>query len=395
MRTRIVSLVLAAAALLGTPEAGRAQFQEVPPTDFTGPFSHPRYESGGFFVAAEANFWRLNRTISAQNVAYRGFYDTDGSITGKTPGTFVGSGAVALSTEQVQGSGNYTPGETITMGYRFEDGLTVTASWLHLSAQRYTAQAALIPPSQQIGQGGADSYLSSPVSNFPLAFSGNAFNVVGGNPGATYGIWNAASFMSLEYLQRFDMVEIMARVPIWQTDSLRTYGRVGPRTYQLFDRLNWTTIDADVLGNSTPQTTALYTNFVTNNLWGVNLGCGAEWFMGENPLGAFSCSVEGNAGLYADYARSEASYNLGDGTVARIRERQFLTIAPATDVTFKLHWYPWEGIQLTAGYQFLAIFNTVASPRPIDFNYGTLDPGYNAWTTRWMHGLNVGLSFVF
>jgi len=395
MRKLLVSMVLVAAAL-AAPWSVHAQYQEVTPAVFTGPLSHPRYELGGFFVAAEAKFWRRNRNISSQDVAFRGILDLDGSVSGQAPGTFIGSNDVALSTQQLRGPGNYTPGYSTTIGYRFEDGLSVSVNWWHLNAERYRAAAALLPPGPgNPGIGGINTFLTSPVSNFPIAFSGNPQNVTNGNPGATFGIWNAASYMELEYLQKFDMVDIMARVPIWQTDTMRTYGKIGPRTYQFFDRLKWTTIDTDTLGQFTADTTASYTNYVRNNLWGVNFGCGAEYYLGENPLGAFSASVEGNGGIYANFVGAEASYDLGDGTVSRIRDRRMLLISPAADVDFKLWWYPWEGIQVSVGYQFLAVFNTVASRRPIDFNYGSIDPGYSAWQTQWMHGVNVGIAFVF
>lgn len=394
MRKQLVAWVLTAAALLA-PSAVRAQYQEVTPAVFTGPLSHPRYELGGFFVAMEGKFWRSNRNISSQDIAFRGFLDLDGSIAGQGPSKFVGSNDVALSTQELRGPGNYNPGYQTTIGYRFEDGLAVSVNWWHQNAIRYRASASLLPPNVNIGLGGADTFLTSPVSNFPIAFSGNPQNVVNGNPGATFGIWNAASYMEIEYLQKFDMFDIMARVPIWQTDSMRSYGKIGPRTYQFFDRFKWTTIDTDPLGNFTADTTASYTNFVRNNLWGVNFGCGVEKYLGENPLGAFSASVELNGGVYANFVGAEASYDLGDGTVSRIRDRQMLLISPAADVDFRLWWYPWEGIQVSVGYQFLTVFNTVASRRPVDFNYGSLDPGYSAWQTRWMHGMNFGVAFVF
>ena len=70
--------------------------------------------------------------------------------------------------------------------------------------------------------------------NFPINYAGNAFNLGGpnaGNPGATFGIWNAASLQTIGYVQRFDMVDFTMRVPVWQTDSYRNYGLIGPRRH--------------------------------------------------------------------------------------------------------------------------------------------------------------------
>src|SRR5687767_4639065 len=41
----------------------------VPPVDFTGPLSHPRYETGGFFFAIEGLFMSQNRPIKSQALA--------------------------------------------------------------------------------------------------------------------------------------------------------------------------------------------------------------------------------------------------------------------------------------------------------------------------------------
>src|SRR5437868_336693 len=51
MRTRLGRLFLVGALLLAVTNA-RAQ-QEVPPVDFTGPLSHPRYESGGIYAGLQ------------------------------------------------------------------------------------------------------------------------------------------------------------------------------------------------------------------------------------------------------------------------------------------------------------------------------------------------------
>ena len=46
------------------------------------------------------------------------------------PGTFIGSGADALNTQQVHGPQTYEPGFNLTMGWRFENGVTVEATYL-------------------------------------------------------------------------------------------------------------------------------------------------------------------------------------------------------------------------------------------------------------------------
>ena len=95
MQIRFCRLFLFSALLL-TPATTWAQNYEVPPVDFTGPLSHPRYEQGGFFVMLEGLYMRQNRPLASQTVAIRGFVDVDGAIQGGAPGTFVGTGREAL-----------------------------------------------------------------------------------------------------------------------------------------------------------------------------------------------------------------------------------------------------------------------------------------------------------
>src|SRR5205085_1420183 len=79
--------------LPGPPYIARGQDigqgYSVPPVDFVGPLSHPRYEDGGFFTAAEFMYYRQSRPILSQSIAVRGFVDINGGVTG-SPGTFVG-----------------------------------------------------------------------------------------------------------------------------------------------------------------------------------------------------------------------------------------------------------------------------------------------------------------
>src|SRR5207237_1588772 len=134
-----------------------------------------------------------------------------GSITG-TAGQFVGSRAEALNTNQLEGPGTWQPGMRVGLGWRFEGGAVLSLNWYHLHDSRYSATASLAPPGLQGGVNLADTFLFSPVFNFPVNFAGNPFNVFPGNPGATFGIWNAASLETISYVQRFDMVDLSLRI---------------------------------------------------------------------------------------------------------------------------------------------------------------------------------------
>lgn len=376
------------------PAVVRAQNYEVPPVPFTGPLSHPRYEEGGFFMGLQFLYYRQTRPIRNQDIAYRGLVDVDGSING-TPGAFIGSGDLALTTHQLQGPGTWQPGFNLTLGWRFESGTVLQVSWYHLWDSRYSATAGLLPPNGNVGQNLENTFLTAFVYNFPVDYGGNPQNTFAGNPGATFGIWNAASLMTIDFIQRFDMFDLTARMPMWQSDKYRMYGLVGPRIVWLWERFRWRTVDTDVQGLATADTTAIYSNVTSNRLYGVHFGAGNEWFLGDTPAGAFSVSLDCQAALYIDFVKGRAKYELADRSTAATRARNLWSLVPGVEARASLWWYPWEAIQVQVGYDLFAFFNTVASPRPVDFNYGALDPAWDHGVFRFLHGLTLGVGFVF
>lgn len=396
MRKRIGWLFLTA-VLLGAPSAVWAQQHggDVPPVIFTGPLSHPRFEEGGFYCFLQGLYWRETRPVRNQVIAVRGLIDLDGSISGVSPGAFIGSGVDALSTQQLRGPGSYQPGFNLGLGWRFEGGVVVQMNWYHLVDAQYSATAGLLPSNFRTRDDLADSYLTAKVFNFPIEYSGNPLNTFTGNPGATFGIWNAASNMSLEFLQRFDMFELSGRIPIWQTENFRNYGLVGPRAVVMWERFRWRTVDMDQFGSATADTTANYTNITSNRLYGIHAGCGYEWYLGDTPIGAFSCTLDLEGSIYGDFVKGRASYELGDRSTAAKRSRNMASIVPGVEGRLSLWWYPWEAIQVQVGYNAMVFFNTVASPRPVDFDFGSLDPQWEHGITRFFHGFTFGIGFVF
>src|SRR5687767_3343487 len=279
MRTRLGWFILAVALWLA-PASVHAQYYEVPPVQFTGPLSHPRYEDGGFFIAFDAVVWHLDRRIRDQVVARRGFVDLDGTATGLVPPAFVGNFQPALNTEQLRGPSSWTPGFDFSFGWRFESGVTLTASWIHLADTRYSVSAGPIPRDFNVGGLLENSFLFSPVTNFSPLYAGPRDLPESTPPDplndatdtALYGIWNGADNMSIELLQRFDMFTLTCRVPTWESEYCRTYGLIGPRIIVMYERFTWRTVDLDNLGNGTSGNNAKYTNIVSNRLYGVHIG---------------------------------------------------------------------------------------------------------------------------
>src|SRR5262249_39033443 len=161
------------------------------------------------------------------------------------------------------GSGTYEPGYSLSAGWRFQNGLTVDVNWWRLIEAKYAASASLVPPG--LNPGGPlliDTFLFAPVFNFPLAYSGPPHKVAPGHPGAAYGIWNGASLMQTEFVQRTQGIDITARVPIYQDDCVRCYGLLGPRFVWFWERFKWRTVSYDFTGVANADDIAIYTNIV-------------------------------------------------------------------------------------------------------------------------------------
>jgi hypothetical protein len=365
-----------------------------------GPLGHPRYEDGGIFVAMEFVYYNQTNPIRDQIVAIRGFQDDDGSITGRV-GTFVGSGTEALNTLQVHGPTTYEPGFNLIGGWRFNNGFVLQIGWIHLQEAQFAGVASTLPGpaggTRGVNLGGTDAntFLFSPVFNFPPDFAGPPQKVAVGNPGATYGIWNAATTMGIRFLQRFDQYDMTGRVPIWQTDRMRSYGLFGPRIVHLWEQFKWRTIDEDINGNTNDSFNADYTNTLSQSMYGAHAGCGADWWLGQTPVGGFSWSLDGEAALYYDFAKERARYELADRTIAFTHNRNVGALVPALNARVSLWYYPLEAIQIRVGYDAMVFFNTFATTHPIDFNLGALAPLYNTGYTRLLQGFSAGLGIVF
>jgi len=253
----------------------------------------------------------------------------------------------------------------------------------------------------------------------PPQFAGNLFNLGGGtvsttnatgsgNPGATFGIWNASSVQQISLVQRFDMVDLIARIPMMETENYRSYGLFGPRGIVMWERFKWRTVDVGApdlntlatfnyagVGLAGGNTIADYNNVVSNRLYGLALGCGNEFYLGNTPVGSFSMYADVTAALYGDFVKGRAVYELEDRTIAYTYSRNMFTLAPGFDARIGFQWYIYEAITIRLGYNYLGVLNTVASPNPIDFNVGLARPAYSRNQYRSFDGLDFGIGFVW
>jgi hypothetical protein len=357
-----------------------------------------RPENGGLYIGLQFLYYYETMPIKDQVIARRGFFDADGSISAALggagiPGTFVGSGRVALRANDL-GQSQYMPGFEMFAGWKLRNGTTIEIDWIHLDKVKYAGGAGIIPFLFRNGPNLEETFLTAPVFNFDNNFAGPPQKVAVGNAGATFGIWNAASDMFIQFTQRYDQYDIQGRVPIWQTDNNRCYGICGFRNCFLVEKYTWRTVSEDISGNASALDVAIYNNNVTNNMFGPVCGCGDEWRIGDSPLGTFALQCDFRAALMVDFVREYTKYERGDGEVGSKEQRRTTSIVPELQFTPTLAYYPIEGVQLKVAYDLFWLFNTLSSPYPVSFNYQGLDPALHH-EIRYFNGFKAGLAFIF
>ncbi len=371
----------------------------------------PTGKSGdnGFYGFAELLILTGNRPLGEQTVASRGLVDTRGLISASAdgtprPGTFIGSGQVALSTADFTRR-TWSPGFSVGMGYKFDDGTAVYGSYSHLINTKYHAGATLATQYARNRPDLADSFLFAPVYNFPPQFAGPRVKTAQENfrtdgtidpnaGGNFYGIWNGASVMDIQFDSWFNQAELGVRMPLFQTEYSRIYGLAGGRYAMIMERLKWRTVSFGVDGNVEPQDVANYNNTLSQRAYGPFIGCGHEAYIGKS----FSVAVDTTGALLLGIAKERAKYKLGDrypNAIQNKLSRNEFEIVPNINTSINLMWYPIEGVQMRVGYSAMMYFNTKYMQEPIGFNYSSVDPAYGEQFLRIYHGVNVGLGVFF
>jgi hypothetical protein len=382
--------------LIPDPLTIRAQTDDgaLPDYQVPVPLGHNPANKGGVYMSAEFVYYRQTNILEHQPIGFRGFWDADGSLTGR-PGTFLGSGQLVLDAKDAGGPGTYQPGLRTSIGYKFNDGTSIDVEWLYLAKAQYFHIANIVPPNFQFGSNTlVNSFISAPVFNFDNTFAGPQNKINGGSPTTTFGIWDGADQMLIQFIQRTQQYQATLRVPIFYNDffGYRCYGLVGPRFFWIWERFYWRTVNANPDGTADPTDVAIYTNIVSNRMYGAHAGFGNEWYCGHG----FACNLDIEAAGFLDIVKERAKYELGDkflpGQVKRAKTDY--TAVPEVSATFNLTWYPLENIQLRVGYDFMAFFNTVAAPTPVSFNVGALDPPWER-RARWFDGFRAGVAIVF
>ena len=97
---------------------------------------------------------------------------------------------------------------------------------------------------------------------------------------------------------------------------------------------------------------------------------------GRHSHGDFSLSLDLDGALFLDFVKGRPKYELGDRSTATGRPRNFLNFVPEGDASLMLWWYPYEGVIVRLGYEAMGFVNTISSPRPVDFNFGSITCRY-------------------
>jgi hypothetical protein len=369
---------------------------ELPDYEVPVPLGHNPANKGGFYMAASFVYFQQTNPLQHQPLAYRGFIDADGSVLASNgvPGTRYGSGDLALDAKQAGGPGTFQPGLKVNLGYWFKDGTTLDLEWMHLAKSQYFHEATIAVPHFNFGTDLSDSFMWSPVYGFTNAFAGPQNKINGAGPTATYGIWDGFDVSTIAFIQRTESLQAKLKTPLFYNDDFgyRMYGIVGPRFFWIWERFQWRTVNQEADGTAGPTDVGIYSNIVSNRMYGVFCGVGNEWYIGHG----FACNLDLDFAGLIDVVKERAKYELGEkflpGQIKRAKSDY--TLVPEGRAEFNLTWFPIENVELKVGYDFMVFANTIAAPDPVSFNVGGLDP---AWERRWrlFQGFTAGLGIIF
>lgn len=396
MRFRwLASLVFA--ALFWVPSPAHAQnlgyMEPKPWPKLPLPLNDGEKESGLYF-AAEMLIFRTDNPLGRQVLAERGLMDVDGTISG-TPGAFLGSRETVLKASDA-GSEKWSPGYRFTLGWRFMDDTSIYVSGFKMIENRSQASAGILPRNFNVNADFSNSFLFAPFYNFSTFFAGpdnDVLSQITSQPVAGYGITNAFEDIFLDFQQSMWSWEITGKFPVHLIEDVRTYTLIGPRFMLLEESFKLKIVDLSLDGELLNTNVALYRNQWENRLYGVQHGWGIEKYLG----GGFAFTAEARVGIFFDDRKAVNRFERGDRGVHDVVQGRKINdagVCPMFQVGLFLEWFPIDGVQFRAGYEFMGVFNTLRSSFPVDFNVGTLTPHYENKFWR-LDGFSVGVALIF
>ena len=100
---------------------------------------------------------------------------------------------------------------------------------------------------------------------------------------------------------------------------------------------------------------------------------------------------------FIDTVKERAKYETGNkygGRPENKRAKHDWTYVPSFVANAGLMWYPTEFIQVYAGYEVDVFLHTLASRRPIDFDYSNLAPKWSHFD-RVFNGFTANIAITF
>jgi hypothetical protein len=381
------------------PQGGFAAGYAPPAVPLPYPLYSTHPDIGGLFIAGSYIMYHQTNPLSgrSQPIAYRGFVATDDTVLDApgTAGTFVGNRNVALDANQVSGPYTFEPGFQLEIGWKFGDGSALTASFWWIADANYNAAATLAAPNYQYRSDQAQTFLTAFVYNFPADFAGAPFKVTNpqgtAGPFSVYGIWNGASIMTLQLIQRAEQFYMTYRKPFYETENYRASALVGPKFFWDEDKFRWITTDLNNYGISSPIYVGVYNNQIDNRNYGLWAGLQQEWYLGWG----IALMLNLNGGGFLDVVKTMVDYQRGDrGGPENKRGRTMEQAAAQLQVTPSIMWYPLEGVQVQLAYDWFVFFNQKAYDQPVDFNYSSLTPP-NRDAALFFNGFQATIAFIF
>src|SRR5262249_21387879 len=155
---------------------------------------------------------------------------------------------------------------------------------------------------------------------------------------------------------------------LFATDYSSVYSLAGARFAWFFERFYWRTVDLDATGNGSPANNAIYSNFLSQRMYGGFVGCGHEVYLGN----MFSVSLDVTGAAFMNVHKERARYELEARTTQSKFGREGFDLVPSGTADINLWFYPIEGVQMRLGYYGLTYFNTRYMREPVGYNFGNI-----------------------
>ena len=321
------------------------------------------------------------------------------------PGNFLGTGTPALFTDDLRGQESFEPGYRITLGYRFDNGTAIETSYMALQKVTYSANASLIP--HELCQPGGRAVPGRFVHLGTVLQS--AAGIRRGQPedGARQ------PRLGLRHLQRRQQ-----HVDELPASSSRTGTfAAGCRGTRTTAPASTVTLAAGSPGSGSSSGCGPFppTSSATARRTDVGVYRKRRFQPHVRPVRrhrvrtvssatASASALETEAAFLLDIVKERANVQNGDrndappGTPFVSVKKAATNFQPGRRIrrpTPRCTWYPIEGIQLRAGYNFMTFLNTVDMQDPIAFDARNFDPNWQNRAIRFMDGFNAGIGFIF